>query len=456
MKIAVIGLGYVGLVTASCLAELGHEVLGIDIDINKINRLKEGEMPIYEPGLRELVTKNNSEGRLIFTDNFNKEIDKVSLIFLAVGTPSDSDGTPDLSAIYNSLNSLIPFIESYKIFVLKSTVPIGTNYEIKKYLGSKLKSEFDVASNPEFLKEGTAVIDFMKPDRIVIGTDNIKTASIMSELYSHFTRNGHPILIMDPLSAESVKYACNLMLALKVSFINEIALLCDSIGADIRRVREGIVTDPRIGKQFLYPSLGFGGSCLPKDVQALIHLIKKKSLSLLIPQAAFDANENQFKWFVNKIIDYYGLDEIKHKTIAIWGTSFKAGTDDIRESPALKIIEGLLQAGAKLRLYDPIALKNTKKHFLNSSYNTNIYYAANEMDSVRGSDAIAVCTEWMQFRSPDFEKLASELKDRVIFDGRNLYDPEKLKLYGLSHLGVGMPFVHRQFCGDVAPRTDFP
>jgi len=416
MKIATIGLGYVGLVTSACLSELGHDVLGIDIDSNRINLLKEGEIPIYEPGLRELVAKNTQEGRLSFTDKFSSEIDKVSMIFLAVGTPSNHDGTPDVTAVYKSLDSIIPFVKGYKIFILKSTVPIGTNQEIKKYLSGKLKSDFDVVSNPEFLKEGTAVQDFMKPDRIVVGTENVKAAEIMKELYSHLTRNGHPILIMDPLSAETVKYAANTMLALKVSYINEIALLCDAIGADIRRVREGIISDPRIGKQFLYPSIGYGGSCLPKDVQALIHVVGQKSLDLLTPKAALLANERQSKWFIEKIINWFGKEKIKTKTIAIWGTSFKAGTDDIRESPAIVVIEGLNKSGVKLRLYDPIALKNTRKHFANTS---NIEYAANEMESIRGADALVVCTEWLQFRNPDFERLSQELKDKVIFDGRN-------------------------------------
>lgn len=441
MKITTIGLGYVGLVTAACLSELGHEVLGIDIDLKRIKMLKEGEMPIYEPGLRELVAKNSMEGRLSFTDKFDKEINDSLLIFLAVGTPSNPDGTADISAVYSSLDSIIPFIKSYKIFVLKSTVPIGTNSEIKKYLSKKLKTDFDVVSNPEFLKEGTAVLDFMKPDRIVVGANNIKASEIMKDLYSHLTRNGHPILIMDPVSAETVKYASNLLLALKVSYINEVALLCDSIGADIRRVREGIISDPRLGSQFLYPSIGYGGSCLPKDVQALNHLVDQKSLGLLIPKAALESNYNQSKWFTNKIVNYFGKEGIKNKTIAVWGTSFKAGTDDIRESPALKIIEGLVCARAKLKLYDPIALKNTKKYFASSSFKDKIEYANNEMDSIKGANGLVVCTEWLQFRNPDFEKLRDELKDKVVFDGRNLYDPEKLKLHGLNYVGVGIPGV---------------
>lgn len=439
MKIVTVGLGYVGLVTAACLAELGNEVIGIDIDTNKLSLLKDGEMPIYEPGLRELVSKNQVEGRLTFTGSFGPEIDKTLLIFLAVGTPSDSNGTPDVSAIYKSLDDLLPFIKSYKVFVLKSTVPIGTNLEAKKYLAQKLKTEFDVVSNPEFLKEGTAVQDFMKPDRIVIGTENFKVSEIMKDLYSHFTRNGHPILIMDPTSAETVKYASNLMLALKVSFINEIALLCDAIGADIRRVREGIISDPRIGQQFLYPSLGFGGSCLPKDVQAVIHFCKQNSINSLLPNAIFNSNEKQSNWFIEKIINWFPREEIKNKTLAVWGTSFKAGTDDVRESPAIRVIEGLLKVGVKLKLYDPIALKNTKKYFARNPFNTNIEYTKSELDSIRGSNALVVCTEWLQFRNPDLEKLALELKDKVIFDGRNLYDPDKLKLYGLSHIGIGIP-----------------
>lgn len=435
MKIAIIGLGYVGLVTASCLAELGNEVFGIDTDTSKVNKLKDGEMPIYEPGLRELVIKNKTEGRLSFDDSITKSIDDVQLIFIAVGTPSLDSGKPDITAVYKAIDSIIPHIKSYKIFILKSTVPIGSNIEVKNYLSKKLKTEFDVVSNPEFLKEGTAVNDFMKPDRIVIGTDNIKVSEIMKDLYSHFTRNGHPILIMDPYSAEIVKYACNLMLALKVSYINEIASLCDSIGADIRRVREGIITDPRIGSQFLYPSIGYGGSCLPKDVKALVDYVQEKSLDLLIPKATLDANEKHAQRFIDKISAFFGKSNLKNKILALWGISFKAGTDDIRESPALNVIDRLLKLEVKLRVYDPIALKNVKKYFAN---NKNIYFASSEMDAAKGANGLVVCTEWLQFRNPDFEKLGSELKDKIIFDGRNLYDPEKLKLFGLKHVGIGL------------------
>lgn len=437
MKITVIGLGYVGLVTAACLAELGHEVCGIDIDASKIKLLKEGEMPIYEPGLRELVTKNNAEGRLIFGEKITATIDESLLIFIAVGTPSNSDGTPNINAIYQALDEMVPYVKTYKIFVLKSTAPICTNPEIVKYLSKKLGVEFDVVSNPEFLREGTAVQDFMKPDRIVVGTNSMKVREVMKDLYSHFTRNGHPVLVMDPISAEVVKYASNLMLALKVSFINEIALLCDSIGADIRRAREGIIADPRIGSQFLYPSLGFGGSCLPKDVQALTHFCKEKSIDVLIPKTISETNMRQTQYFVEKIINWFKGD-VKNKTLAVWGTSFKAGTDDIRESPGIKVIEGLAKYGARLKLYDPIALKNTRKYFNEANLKAQIEYAVNEMDSVKNSNALVVCTEWLQFRSPDFEKLAKELKDKVIFDGRNLYDPEKLRLFGLNHVGIGV------------------
>ena len=436
MNITVIGLGYVGLVTAACLAELGHTVQGIDTDPKRVEMLREGQMPIYEPGLRELVTKNNMEGRLTFTDKYDEDIEHSLLVFLAVGTPTADDGTPDISAVYKSLDSIIPFVKSYKVFILKSTVPVGTNNEVKKYLSKKLKLDFDVASNPEFLKEGTAVQDFMKPDRIVIGTESVKVAEIMKDLYSHFMRNNHPILIMDPVSAELVKYASNLMLALKVSFINELAILCDVIGADIRRVREGITHDPRIGSQFLYPSIGFGGSCLPKDVKALEHCSKERSAGLLIPETILNVNERQFKWFTDKIKTHY--NSLKDKTFAVWGVSFKAGTDDIRESPGIKVVEELAKQGAKLRLYDPIALKNARKYFYETPYKDKIIYTSSEMESVKGSDALIVCTEWLQFRSPDFEKLGSELKDKIIFDGRNLYDPEKLKLYGLAHVGVGI------------------
>ena len=440
MNISVIGLGYVGLVTAACLAELGHNVLGIDIDINKINLLtKDRQIPIYEPGLKELVFKNVDEGRLNYSNKIDGEIDKSVLVFLAVGTPAKEDGTPDISYIYKAIDSIVANTKTYKIFIVKSTAPIGTNLEIKKYLSKKLKTEFDVASNPEFLREGTAVQDFMKPDRIVVGTDNIKVAEIMKDLYSSLTRNGHPILIMDPISSETVKYASNLMLALKVAYINELALLSDSIGADIRRVREGVISDPRIGSQFLYPSIGFGGSCLPKDVQAIEHFCKENSLNLLIPKTVLEANEKQSKWFISKIVNWFGESNIKNKTLAIWGTSFKAGTDDIRESPALRIIEGLASKVKKLKLFDPVALSNTKKYFEGASFFNKLDFVKNENESIQGSDGLVVCTEWLQFRNPDFEKLTKELKDKVIFDGRNLYDSEKLKHHGLNHIGVGIP-----------------
>lgn len=436
MKIATIGLGYVGLVTATCFAELGNEVLGIDISKERVNLLNEGEMPIYEPGLRELVVKNTKEERLKFVDSFSEEIDECKLVFIAVGTPQEDDGKPDITAVYKALDSIIPYIKSYTIFVLKSTVPIGTNEAIKKYLSDKLKTDFDVASNPEFLKEGTAVNDFMKPDRIVIGSDNIKVGEIMKDLYSHFTRNGHPIFVMDPVSAETVKYVSNTMLALKVSYINEIARLCDHLGADIRRVREGVISDPRIGSQFLYPSIGYGGSCLPKDVQALIYTIKDTPLNLFLPEAIEAANKKHSEWFVERVSSYF--KDIKSKTLSVWGTAFKAGTDDIRESPALRIIEGLGKTGVKLKLYDPIALANTKAYFENSDIKDNLYFATSEKDSLEGVDGLVVCTEWLQFRNPDFEKIAKSLKDKVVFDGRNLYDPEKLKLFGLTHIGVGV------------------
>ncbi len=437
MKIITIGTGYVGLVTATCLAELGHEVLGVDIDPKKIEMLKQGDIPIYEPGLSELVKKNLKEKRLSFTDKFTSDIDKAEIIFLAVGTPSKEDGTADLTYIYKAIDSILPFVKAYKIFVLKSTVTIGTNEEIRKYIKSKLNTEFDVVSNPEFLKEGTAVQDFMKPDRIVIGSENIKASEIMKELYSQLTRNGHPIYVMDPKSAETVKYACNLMLALKISYINEISRLCDAIGADIRRVREGIISDVRIGGHFFYPSIGFGGSCFPKDVLALDTFTKKNGIDAVIPEITLEINNRQSSWFINKIISYFGINEIKNKTLTIWGTAFKAGTDDIRESPAIRVINGLLDAGVKLKIYDPVALENTKEFYKLRS--KNIEYANGDMEATLNSDGLVICTEWLQFRNPNFEKLSLNLKDKVIFDGRNLYDPEKLKLYGLRHFGIGIP-----------------
>lgn len=437
MKIAVIGLGYVGLVTAACLSELGHEVLGVDIDQKKVNHLNEGEMPIFEPGLRELVIKNSTEGRLTFVSNFSKDLDHANIIFIAVGTPQSSNGIPDLSYVYNSLDEISKHIKSHKIIILKSTVPIGTNFAVKKHLDHKSQCNIDVVSNPEFLKEGSAVNDFMKPDRIIIGTENIQAGEIMRDLYSHFTRNGHPILVMDPTSAETVKYVSNTMLALKVAFINEVAQLCDEIGADVRRVREGIISDPRIGKQFLYPSLGFGGSCLPKDVSALIHTIQNLNLDLSLPLSIDQANKKHIQWFTKKIVDFYG-GKISSKIFSLWGSAFKAGTDDIRESPAISLIENLLALGASVKIYDPVAIKNTKKYFEDSNSLSQITFATSEKHSLENTDALIVCTEWLQFRNPNFETIASSLKDKVIFDGRNIYDPEKLKLYELTHIGVGI------------------
>ncbi|RME03128.1 MAG: UDP-glucose/GDP-mannose dehydrogenase family protein [Planctomycetota bacterium] len=435
MYISVIGTGYVGLVSGTCFAESGHNVVNIDVDENKIQMLKKLQIPIYEPGLEELVKKNVKEKRLEFTTSLQEGVAKSDIHFIAVGTPSKEDNSADLSYVEEAAKSIGKALTKKGIIVLKSTVPVGTAAKVKKILQQYAKHPFEVVSNPEFLKEGTAVEDFMKPDRVVIGTSCPKTAEIMKELYAPFVRTGNPIYVMDNQSAEITKYASNAYLATRISFINEIALLCEKAGANVNQVREAMGADTRIGKRFLFPGLGFGGSCFPKDVRAIIQTAKECGLDFKIVQAALEVNTRQRLKFVDKILQHF-QHNIQNKTFAIWGLSFKPRTDDIREAPSLTIIEKLLQNGAKIQAYDPEAVENTKNYFQNNLDHisfTNCPYKAAE-----NADALLLITEWKEFHQPDFSKLHSLLKQPLIFDGRNMYNPEKMKERGFQYYCIGV------------------
>ncbi len=438
MKIAVIGTGYVGLVTATCLAESGNEVIGIDKDARKIATLESGKLPIYEPGLLELVLRNRKEERLKFTTKFEESVRNAKLIFIAVGTPQSKEGDADLSAIWAVTDALgevfcdLPECpRGSKIVIMKSTVPVGTNDGIVARLNAKGCKYVDVASNPEFLKEGAALEDFMKPDRVVVGVRHPEVAEVLRELYSPFLRTEHPFLVMSPCSAEMTKYAANAMLATKISFINEMANLCDRLGADINDVRRGIGHDARIGFQFLFPGPGYGGSCFPKDIRAILGMGRQLDLNLHLMQAVDDVNESQKNILFNKIHLHFG-DDLKTKTIAIWGLAFKPRTDDIREAPALTLIDQLLHSGASVRVHDPEALNNVME-----IYGDRLKYSDRPYGCLEGADALVIVTEWQEFRHPDFEVIRRLLKKPVIFDGRNLYELKQMQSLGFSYFGIG-------------------
>lgn len=435
MKICVVGTGYVGLVTGTCFAETGNDVVCVDIDKAKIEALKRGVIPIYEPGLEELVRRNFKEGRLSFTTNLAEGVKRSLICFIAVGTPPGEDGSADLKHVLNVARSIGMLIDSYKIIVNKSTVPVGTADKVREVIQNCLReqnmdTEFDVVSNPEFLKEGTAIDDSMKPERIVIGADNVRTSEIMKELYEPFVRTGKPVLVMDIKSAEMTKYAANAMLATKISFINAIANLCEVVGANIEHVRKGIGTDSRIGQQFLFPGVGYGGSCFPKDVQALIRIGKDAGYNLDILEAVEKVNGYQKNVIIGKILRH--LKELKGKKIAVWGLSFKPKTDDVREAPSITIISGLLEKGASISVYDPVAMKRFKQIFKGK-----IEYCKNNYDCLKDAHALVIVTEWNEFREPDFEKMKSLMKSHVIFDGRNIYNPLTLKRAGFVYYGIG-------------------
>ena len=436
MKIAMIGTGYVGLVTGTCFAESGNDVVCVDTNEKKINDLLEGNIPIYEPGLDVLVKRNFNNERLSFTTKIEEAVDKSLLLFIAVGTPPDEDGSADLSHVLAVAKSIGQCMKEYRIIVDKSTVPVGTAQLVKKTIQEELdkrgvKIEFDVVSNPEFLKEGNAIDDFMKPDRVVVGCDNVRTGEIMKELYSPFVRTGKPILVMDVASAEMTKYAANAMLATKISFMNDIANLCERLGVDVAQVRQGIGSDSRIGYSFIFPGPGYGGSCFPKDVQAIVKTGEKHGYKLEILSAVESVNNRQKKVLFDKLKRRFG-EELKNKTIAVWGLAFKPNTDDMREAPSIVLIKNLIAEGCKVKAYDPEASKEAYKIF-----GDKIEYMKKQYSALEDADALVIVTEWNEFRRPDFDKIKSLLKQPVIMDGRNLFDPKKMAEIGFEYEGIG-------------------
>lgn len=431
MKISVIGTGYVGLVVGTGLADSGNDVICVDQVREKIKALKKNKIPIYEPELDELVKKNQEEGRLLFSSNLNEAVKESKLIFSAVGTPSNIDGSVDLSSIYKVAKEIGDAMEDdYKIIVNKSTVPVGTAKKVREIIKMRTSAPFDVVSNPEFLKEGNAVEDFMKPHRIIIGTDNPDVARLMKELYEPFVRTGNPIIIMGIEGAEMTKYACNLMLATRISLMNEIANLCEKVGADVKEVRKGMGTDPRIGSKFIFPGVGYGGSCLPKDVRAFVNIGKEQKLNMHITRAVDTVNEIQKKTIFKKIKSHFV--NLKNKKVAIWGLAFKPKTDDMREAPSVVTINLLLNEGVKVYVYDPEAMDNAKKIFKDK-----IAYGKTPYDCLVGVDALAILTEWNEFRNPDFERIGKLMRNRVIFDGRNIYNLNRLREFGFEYYGIG-------------------
>ena len=434
MKVAVIGTGYVGLVTGTCFAETGNLVSCIDIDSDKIKKLNSGTITIYEPGLEPLFKRNLNQNRLFFTTDIEEGIKEVEIIFLALPTPPEEDGSADLQYILKVADELGGLLDRYTVIVDKSTVPVGTAAKVSQAIAKKAKAAFDVVSNPEFLREGVAVDDFMKPDRVVIGSDSSQAKVLMQQLYAPFVRQGNPIIFMDVKSAELTKYAANAFLATKITFMNEIANLCSLLGADVDAVRQGIGTDTRIGKRFLFAGTGYGGSCFPKDVQALSKSAKKVAYDFDMLKAVIKVNNQQKIRLIDPIKSYLG--PLKNKMIAIWGLAFKPYTDDIREAPALINIQILLEEGVTLRVYDPEAMNNVKKLMGNQ-----IYYAKNQYDALEDVDALLIMTEWPIFRTPDFSIVASKMKNKAIFDGRNLYDLNQMKKLNFTYYSIGRKFI---------------
>jgi UDPglucose 6-dehydrogenase len=432
MKIAVIGTGYVGLVTGTCLAETGNEVACVDIVEEKVNKMRAGQMPIYEPGLDLLFHRNIKQDRLTFTTNLAEAIGPAKVIFLALPTPPGADGSADLSYVLGAAKDIAKLITEYKVIVTKSTVPVGTADKVTAIMKANTDIPFAVVSNPEFLREGVAVEDFMKPDRVVIGTMDEKARVIMGDLYAPYVRQGNPILYMDERSSELTKYAANSFLATKITFMNEIANMCELVGADVDMVRKGVGADARIGKRFLFPGVGYGGSCFPKDVQALAKSAGENNYEFKILNSVMEVNETQKKRLVVKLRDYYGEDGIKGKRFALWGLAFKPETDDIREAPALYIIDELLAAGASIIAYDPEGMPNVKKLL-----GDKIEYATDRYSALDGADALLIVTEWPVFRTPDFDFMKEKLNAPVIFDGRNLYDLDRMKDHGFYYNSIG-------------------
>lgn len=438
MKVTVIGTGYVGLVTGACLADVGNDVLCIDIDEKKIDRLRGGEIPIHEPGLDQVVARNVRDERLHFSNSYDDAVAHADVIFIAVGTPSGEDGSADLSHVLACARELGRRLTRDTLVVVKSTVPVGTGDKVRAVLAEEIgrrgvNVSATTASNPEFLKEGFAVDDFMRPDRIIVGVDDPKAAETMRELYAPFNRNRDRLQVMDVRSAEFTKYAANAMLAVRISFMNEMANMADQLGVDIEHVRRGIGSDPRIGPHFLYAGAGFGGSCFPKDLRALIHTAEQVGEPAELLRAATRANQRQRRLLGDKVSRFFG-DSLRDRTIALWGLAFKANTDDMREASSLATIDVLTAAGARVRAYDPVAMPNARRLLEN---NPRVEFASSARAAVDGADALAVITEWLEFRSPDFAWLASTLKARALFDGRNLYDPAVVRRAGLQYFGIG-------------------
>jgi UDPglucose 6-dehydrogenase len=436
MKIAVIGTGYVGLVTGTCFAEAGNTVTCIDIDNEKVRQLNSGKITIYEPGLEQLFERNIKQGRLFFTTSLEKGIKDARIIFLALPTPPGENGAADLSYVLNVAGELGPMLNQYTIIIDKSTVPVGTADRVREKIAGGATAEFDVVSNPEFLREGVAVDDFMKPERVVVGTRSERARKIMEALYAPFVRQGNPIIFMDERSAELTKYAANAFLATKISFMNEIANVCERVGANVDSVRKGIGTDSRIGKRFLFPGIGYGGSCFPKDVQALAKSSADVNYDFRILSAVMNVNDVQKTRLIPRIKDFYRGD-LKNKVFAMWGLSFKPHTDDIREAPALQNIDLLLKEGVTINAHDPEAMPNVKKILGDA-----IRYFDNPYDAADQADAIFISTEWPEFRAPDFDRLSSLLKSKVIFDGRNLYDPAQMKELGYTYFSIGRETIY--------------
>ncbi|MFA7057002.1 MAG: UDP-glucose/GDP-mannose dehydrogenase family protein [Candidatus Cloacimonadales bacterium] len=438
MKLTVIGTGYVGLVTGTCFAEMGNDVICVDNDKSKIELLNQGGIPIWEPGLEELVKSNKKEGRLSFTTDIATAVKTSDVCFIAVGTPPDEDGSADLQYVLAVATDIATHMDSHKVIVDKSTVPIGTADRVRKTIQAVLDKRgvdltFDVVSNPEFLKEGDAISDSMKPDRVVVGTDNARCAEIMYELYQPFARSREKVIFMSIRSAEMTKYAANCMLATKISFMNDIARLCELVGADVGEVRHGIGSDSRIGYQFIYPGIGYGGSCFPKDVKALIKIADKEGMIARVLTAVEDVNEDQKKVLAEKVIKRFGQD-LTNLTFAVWGLSFKPKTDDMREAPAQIIIKMLTEAGAKVVAYDPAAMNEAKRLFAD---NPSVSFAEGNYEALKDADALLLITEWNQFRNPDFAAIKERLKNPIIFDGRNQYQPDDLKEMGFEYYSIG-------------------
>lgn len=431
MNICVIGTGYVGLVAGTCLAEMGNTVICVDNNKEKLEKLRNGIVPIFEPGLEEMIKSNTSENRLYFSDNLKASVEKSTICFIAVGTPQGEDGSADLKYVCQVAEEIGKAINGYKVIVDKSTVPVGTAEKVTEIIKKQTSHDFDVVSNPEFLKQGAAVEDFLKPDRVVIGSDSQRATKIMQELYAPFLRTGNPVIIMDVKSAEMTKYAANSFLAVKISYANEIANICEKVGANAEMVRIGMCSDKRIGSQFLFPGLGYGGSCFPKDVKALIKTANENGCNADLISSADKVNKRQRLLFVEKITKYFGED-LSNKTFAVWGLAFKPKTDDMREAPSITIIKALLEKGAKIQAYDPKAMQTAKYHFADK-----ITYANSSYEALENTDALLLLTEWNEFRRPDFDKIKKLLKTPIIFDGRNQYSRKSLEESGFTYFSIG-------------------